>query len=124
MLSNMGPSIKGRPSQVPRNTITSLHPRHTPSTIGRPATRRSISSSSQQRASTSTAPPSPAVRNIRVNDRLDESLTDDVFDQVIVAIDTRDSGTVGCSYYSAREEKLYMLEDMQSSGTDIIDSSV
>lgn len=62
--------------------------------------------------------------NGRINDRLGEQLNDDVFDQIIVAIDTRDSGTVGCSYYSAREEKLYMLGDMQSSDPDIIDTSM
>ena len=69
-------------------------------------------------------PPSPIAVHSKINDRLDEHLIDDVFDQVIVAIDTRDSGTVGCSYYSAREEKLYLLGDMQSSGTDVIETSM
>ncbi|PLB43783.1 DNA mismatch repair protein Msh5 [Aspergillus steynii IBT 23096] len=119
----MGPSISERSSQPPFDAITSLPPRHTPNPAARPIAQCSFSSSSQ-RNSASIVPPSPAVINSRINDRLGEQLTDDVFDQVIVAIDTRDSGTVGCSYYSAREEKLYMLGDMQSSGTDIIDTII
>lgn len=48
--------------------------------------------------------------------------TDDDLDQVIVAIDMKDSGTVGCSYYSAEEEKLYLLGDIRSGGTETVDS--
>lgn len=51
-----------------------------------------------------------------------EAYIDDDLDQVIVAIDVKDSGTVGCSYYSAEEEKLYLLGDIKSAGTDTIDS--
>lgn len=40
----------------------------------------------------------------------------------MVAIDIRESGTIGCSYYSAQEETLYLLEDMQSAGIEILDS--
>ncbi|OGM44275.1 DNA mismatch repair protein Msh5 [Aspergillus bombycis] len=53
-----------------------------------------------------------------------QQLTDDDLDQVIVAIDMRESGTVGCSYYSAQEETLYLLGDMQSASTEILDSLV
>lgn len=51
-----------------------------------------------------------------------EQSTDDDLEQVIVAIDMRDSGTVGCSYYSAQEEKLYLLGDIKSAGNEMIDS--
>lgn len=50
------------------------------------------------------------------------NFTDDDLDQVIMAIDKKDSGTVGCSYYSAQEERLYLLGDIRSAGTDTIDS--
>ncbi|KAE8401294.1 muts domain V-domain-containing protein [Aspergillus pseudonomiae] len=53
-----------------------------------------------------------------------QQLTDDDLDQVIVAVDMRESGTVGCSYYSAQEETLYLLGDMQLAGTEILDSLV
>lgn len=51
-----------------------------------------------------------------------EVTTDDDFDQVIVAVDMKDSGTVGCSYYCTEEEKLYLLGDIKFAGTDTIDS--
>jgi DNA mismatch repair protein MSH5 len=51
-----------------------------------------------------------------------EHSTDDDFEQIIVAIDIRNSGTVGCSYYSAQEETLYLLGDLQSAGAELVDS--
>ncbi|EAU38965.1 predicted protein [Aspergillus terreus NIH2624] len=53
-----------------------------------------------------------------------EHSTDDDFEQIIVAIDIRNSGTVGCSYYSAQEETLYLLGDLQSAGAELVDSLV
>ncbi|RAH66189.1 MutS family protein MSH5 [Aspergillus aculeatinus CBS 121060] len=49
---------------------------------------------------------------------------DDELDQVIVAIDSRESGTVGCSYYSVREERLYLLGDLRHSDSEVIDSLI
>ncbi|GKZ53619.1 mutS protein msh5 [Aspergillus niger] len=52
-----------------------------------------------------------------------EHTVDDELEQVVVAVDVRDSGTVGCSYYSALEEKLYLLGDLLRYSTkEIIDS--
>ncbi|CAK45383.1 mutS protein msh5 [Aspergillus niger] len=51
-----------------------------------------------------------------------EHAVDDELEQVVVAVDVRDSGTVGCSYYSALEEKLYLLGDLRYSTKEIIDS--
>lgn len=41
---------------------------------------------------------------------------------VIAAIDMKDYGTVGCAYYSAEEEKLYLLGDTRSGGMETIDA--
>lgn len=50
-------------------------------------------------------------------------VTDDDFDDhVIAAIDLKDHGTVGCSYYSAEEEKMYLLGDSRSGDMEIIDA--
>lgn len=49
-----------------------------------------------------------------------EQSVDDFLDQVIVAIDMRDSGTVGCSYYSSQDETLYLMGDIQFSGNESI----
>lgn len=47
---------------------------------------------------------------------------DDSLDQVIMAVDMRDKGTVGCCYYVAKEEKLYMMDDVKSGGIEVIDA--
>ena len=45
----------------------------------------------------------------------------DAMNEVIMAIDMKDHGTVGCAYYVAREEKLCLMEDMKMAGLDIVD---
>lgn len=47
---------------------------------------------------------------------------EDSLSEVIMAIDMRDRDTIGCSYYVARVEKLYMLSDVRFGGLDIIDT--
>lgn len=42
--------------------------------------------------------------------------------ETILAVDMRDKGTVGCAYYTAREEKLYLMEDIKMANLDIIDT--
>ncbi|PGH07736.1 hypothetical protein AJ79_06213 [Helicocarpus griseus UAMH5409] len=42
--------------------------------------------------------------------------------QVVMAIDMKERGTVGCCYYVADEEKLYMLEDITSGGLEAIET--
>lgn len=76
----------------------------------------------------STAPTSRAVSNgpsvsvavpendIDIQDREDS----DSLDEVIMAVDLRDKGTVGCCYYVAREEKLYLMEDVKYGGIEVI----
>jgi DNA mismatch repair protein MSH5 len=49
--------------------------------------------------------------------------TDDDFDDhVIAAVDLKDYSTVGCAYYSAKEEKIYLLGDSRSGGMEIIET--
>ncbi|GLI73811.1 hypothetical protein PoHVEF18_002040 [Penicillium ochrochloron] len=49
---------------------------------------------------------------------------DDDLGHVIAAIDMKDYGTVGCAYYSAEEEKLYLLGDSRSGGMEAIDALI
>jgi DNA mismatch repair protein MSH5 len=50
-------------------------------------------------------------------------VTDDDFDDhIIAAIDTKDNATVGCAYYSAEEEKMYLLSDRRAGGMDTINA--
>ncbi|KAK2795607.1 hypothetical protein FQN50_009713 [Emmonsiellopsis sp. PD_5] len=44
--------------------------------------------------------------------------------QVIMAIDMKERGTVGCCYYVAEEERLYILEDITSGGFEAIETYV
>lgn len=41
--------------------------------------------------------------------------------EVVMAIDLR-GGTIGCSYYVAREEKLFVMEDIRMAGVDVVDT--
>ena len=52
----------------------------------------------------------------------DELEEDDSLNEVMMAIDMRNRDTIGCCYYVAREEKLYMLSDVKFGGLDIIDT--
>jgi len=38
-----------------------------------------------------------------------------------MAVDMRERGTVGCSYYVAREEKLYFMEDVKFGSIETVD---
>jgi DNA mismatch repair protein MSH5 len=46
----------------------------------------------------------------------------DAMNEVIMAIDMKDRGTLGCAYYIAREEKLCLMEDIKMAGLDIVDT--
>lgn len=42
--------------------------------------------------------------------------------EVIMAIDMRGSGTIGCAYYVAREETLFLMQDIKSGDMDLIET--
>lgn len=47
---------------------------------------------------------------------------DDDSGHIIAAIDMKDHGTVGCSYYSADEERMYLLGDTRAGGMDTLEA--
>lgn len=65
---------------------------------------------------------SEAVDALEDDANVQDSEIDNSLDQVIMAVDMRDKGTVGCCYYVAREEKLYMMDDVKYGGIDVIDA--
>lgn len=65
--------------------------------------------------STSRIPTNHSSREAR-----DEDL--DELNEVIMAVDLKDYGTVGCCYYVAREEKLYFMEDIKFGGADVVEN--
>lgn len=55
--------------------------------------------------------PSPAPRNAQ--NEIDESI-----DHVVMALDIRERGVVGCAYYVASEERLFCMEDVPTDGLE------
>lgn len=66
----------------------------------------------------------PSEHDVRPEDEADieEREEDDALNEVVMAVDLRERGTVGCCYYVAREEKLYFMEDVKHGGLDVIDT--
>jgi DNA mismatch repair protein MSH5 len=46
----------------------------------------------------------------------------DEMNEIVMAIDMKDRGTIGCAYYIAREEKLCLMQDIKIAGLEIIDT--
>ncbi|KAI9820000.1 MAG: MutS protein msh5 [Pycnora praestabilis] len=81
-----------------------------------PQIRVSLPPSSRQ----SSAAPSLA-GDAPENDReIEDREENDNLNEIIMGIDMRDRGTVGCCYYVAREEKLYLMEDVAFGGLEVI----
>lgn len=53
-------------------------------------------------------------------DDIDQDL--DALNEIVMAVDLGHRGSVGCSYYVAREEKLYFMEEVQLGGPQVLDS--
>ncbi|MCJ1405214.1 MutS protein msh5 [Xylographa trunciseda] len=47
---------------------------------------------------------------------------DDALNEVVMALELRSRDTVGCSYYVAKEEKLYLMGDMRIGGLEIAET--
>ncbi|KAJ5486021.1 DNA mismatch repair protein MutScore [Penicillium desertorum] len=119
------PSLKrkrtpaSRPPITPRTSGRRLGHRapssQAPSTSSVPPQTPTISSASQLRTPYPTDTRIETDRSVRATD-------DDFDDHVIAAIDMKDHGTVGCSYYSAEEEKMYLLGDSRSGDMETIDA--
>jgi DNA mismatch repair protein MSH5 len=43
-------------------------------------------------------------------------------DEVVMAVDVRGSLIIGCSYYVAREETMYFMEDCKLADTSLVDA--
>jgi DNA mismatch repair protein MSH5 len=50
---------------------------------------------------------------------LSEELEDG--NEIVMAVDLREHGTIGCAYHVTREETLYLMEDIKMASVDIID---
>lgn len=43
-------------------------------------------------------------------------------DEIIIAIDMKDNGTVGCAYYVAMDEALFIQEDLPMAGISFVET--
>lgn len=69
---------------------------------------------------------SSTTADVSCEDRIQEDTeqnSDEDIDTVIMAIDMKDRGTLGCCYYAVREEKLYIFADARVADTTIIETS-
>jgi DNA mismatch repair protein MSH5 len=46
----------------------------------------------------------------------------DALNEIIMAIEMKERGSIGCAYYIAREEKLCLMEDIKMAGLEIVDT--
>ena len=53
---------------------------------------------------------------------VDELEDVDLLNEVIMAVDMKDRGNVGCCYYVAKDEKIALLSDVQGGGLEVIDA--
>ena len=101
-----------------------------------PSRRVSMLPSRSRGASVNTSSRAVSVASIRQEDNVQPDIglradidgeflereANDSLGEVVMAVDLRDRGTVGCCYYIASEERLYMMEDVKSGGIEVIDS--
>lgn len=56
------------------------------------------------------------------DDEIREREDADALNEIILAVDMRERGTLGCAYYVAREEKLFVMADLKLAGLDVVDT--
>ena len=57
-----------------------------------------------------------------VRAQADRGDDDDSLNEIIMALDFKDRGTLGCCYYVAFEESLYVMQDVKSGGPEMVDT--
>ena len=56
------------------------------------------------------------------DDAIEEGEDADALHEVIMCVDMREKDTVGCCYYVARDQALFVMADVANGGTEIIES--
>ncbi|KAI1079458.1 muts domain V-domain-containing protein [Whalleya microplaca] len=106
-----------------RATVQSYHP--SPQLPQHPQRQRLSLRPPSQRASSVSSRRQPE-DNDDVDDDDDDNVVSneeaDALNEVIMAIDMKDNGNLGCAYYIALDETLYLLEDVAMSGIDFVET--
>ncbi|MCJ1249396.1 MutS protein msh5 [Trapelia coarctata] len=84
------------------------------------SSRRPAASDPRSRASS----PAPSGAAIEAEDEIaiHEREDNDSLNEVVMALDLRNTDTVGCSFYFAKKETLYLMGDIKFGGLDIVDT--
>jgi len=86
------------------------------------ASSRATSHRGSERSESVAPIQAPVQPSIEDNSDVDDSVHDDSLNEIVMAVDVRSRGTVGCAYYVAREEKFYFMEDVKLGGADIVEA--
>ncbi|TVY50120.1 MutS protein-like protein [Lachnellula occidentalis] len=110
-------------SSVPSQSSPSLPPNPHQERLSLPQAHSRVSLLSSSRAENvpSRAPKSPRAAYEETEAETQQREDADSMNEVIMAIDMK-GGTIGCSYYIAREEKLCMMQDIKYGGLDTVDT--
>lgn len=95
-----------------------------PSVPSQPSSHRGSIDFDQSSQTASHGHPNPrdgASSQLEDDDAADNDEVNEDLEQVVMAIDCQRKGTVGCAYYSAREEKLYCLQDLKNETMDALE---
>lgn len=108
--SRSSPALAPKPHPSPHPKRVSL----------RPPSSRAYSAAASNRATSN----APSTQGIEPEDdaAIDEREENDSLNEIIMAVDVKGRGNVGCSYYIAREEKLYFMEDVKLGGFEVVET--
>ena len=66
--------------------------------------------------------PLPEINVVSRQNTVDNEDEPDVpINEVVMALDMRERGTIGCCYYVAAKEALYLMADIKSTGLEVVD---
>lgn len=106
------------PQRQPKKRVSLLPPSSRESSVASYSRNGSVAPTAH---SAHNLPPDTGVL-AELDDEIVEREDNDSLNEVIMAVDLKDRGTVGCCYYIAKEEKLCLMEDVKSGGIEIVDT--
>lgn len=110
-------SSHGTPGLIPTHRVPSHKPFST-TKVSRLSRHTRILKTPQSAHSESQLPPNGFSGEFDLESEPD----DDTLNEVVMAAELGQKGTVGCCYYLAREETLYFLEDLKLGGVTTVDA--
>lgn len=70
----------------------------------------------------STPLPENGIRSTSNAHEIEQDPDADDLNEVVMAVNMRERGTVGCAYYLARQETLYVMEDVQLGSVEVVEA--